>query len=451
MTTSVVVIGGGLAGLSATVRLAEAGLRVTLLESRQRLGGRASSFEDAATGQLVDACQHVTMGCCTSFTRFCETVGIAGFLARENALMFLTPDGRSSRFAADPWPAPFHLGRALASAHYLTSGEKVRVAAGLAALLREPPDTDPPLLDWLRTHRQTDATITRFWAVVLTSALNETIDRLGLRYARKVFLDGFLRTRTGWEVSIPRVPLGRLYGPELRGWLDRHRVELRENTAVRKIEPRPERPDEVGTLLLRDGSRLTADRYVLAVPFERVLDLLPDSWQGESYFARIGKLQPSPITSVHLWFDRPVTVLRHAALVDCLGHWIFNRGETSPGEFYLQVVISASRQLRDLGRAETERRIAEEVWKLFPIARSARILRARTVTEHTATFSAVPGVDAFRPNQLSPIRNMVLAGDWTLTDWPATMESAVRSGELAAGAIRTRPDSDCDSPARASS
>src|SRR5438067_383577 len=214
---SVLVVGGGLAGLAAAAALAPRGFRVTVLESRGRLGGRAGSFADPATGQPVDACQHVSMGCCTNFAHFCETVGIGRFLAPQPVLYFMTPDRRVSRFQADPWPAPLHLGRALLSAHYLTAGEKLRVAYGLAALLREPPDADPPLSDWLAGHRQTPRTIERFWGVVLTSALNESVDRAGLKYARKVFRDGFLSRRDGFVVRVPTVPLGRLYGDELRG------------------------------------------------------------------------------------------------------------------------------------------------------------------------------------------------------------------------------------------
>src|SRR5262245_46363335 len=178
---SVLVIGGGLAGLAAAVALAPRGFRVTVLESRQRLGGRAGSFADPASGQLTDTCQHVSMGCCTNFAHFCETVGTGRFLAPQPTLYFMTPDRRVSQFKADPWPAPLHLGRALASAHYLTAGEKLRVAWGLAAMLREPPDADPPLSEWLPRHRQTRRTIDRFWGVVLTSALNETVERAGFR------------------------------------------------------------------------------------------------------------------------------------------------------------------------------------------------------------------------------------------------------------------------------
>jgi squalene-associated FAD-dependent desaturase len=444
---SVLVIGGGLAGLAAAVALAPRGFRVTVLESRRRLGGRAGSFADPATGQLVDACQHVSMGCCTNFEHFCATVGLDRLLVPQPTLYFMTPDRRVSRFRADPWPAPLHLGRALLSAHYLTAGEKARVAYGLAAMLRESPDADPPLLDWLLGHRQTRRTIDRFWGVVLTSALNETVERAGLKYARKVFRDGFLRHRDAFVVRVPTVPLGRLYGDELRGWLAEHGVELRENAGVRRLVseawPCPRSPitshqPPISKTVLRDGSTASADFYILAVPFDRVTDLLPDGLTTEPYFAAVKHLAPSPITSVHLWFDRQVLKLPHAVLVDCLGQWVFNRGKVAPGEHYLQVVVSAARPLRGLGRDEVMRQVIDELTRLFPQVRSAKLLRSRVVTEHAATFSAAPGVDRFRPPQSSPVPNLVLAGDWTATGWPATMEGAVRSGYLAAEAVLAR-------------
>jgi squalene-associated FAD-dependent desaturase len=302
--------------------------------------------------------------------------------------------------------------------------------------MRVDPDHDAPLLPWLLGHGQTRRTIERFWGVVLVSALNEGVERLGLKYARKVLRDGFLRHRDGFLVYIPTVVLGELYGETLRSWFTRHGVEIRENAAVRRIQI-----DEgaVSRLELRDGTHHAADWYVLAVPFERVLDLLPgDLVEREPSFSHIRDLSPSPIVSVHLWYDRSVLELPHAVLVDCAGQWVFNRGEVTPGEFYLQVVVSAATDLKVLGREEIERRIVQELGRLFPAVASAKLLRARVVTEHTATFSAVPGVDRWRPPQASPVANLALAGDWTATGWPATMEGAVRSGYLAAEVILAR-------------
>jgi squalene-associated FAD-dependent desaturase len=430
----VVVVGGGLAGLAAAVGLAGRGMGVTLIESRNRLGGRASSFTDAGSDQLIDACQHVSMGCCTNLAHFARVVGIDHFLAPQPVLYFMTPDRRVSRFAADRWPAPFHLARSFAAAHYLTPLDKLRVAWGLTCLRFAGADADPPFLDWLHRHRQNERTIRRFWGLVLTSALNESVDRVGLRYARKVFLDGFLRHPRGFEVQVPTVPLARLYGAELRDWFDRHGVEVRLNAGAKSLTAANGR---VRSVQLRTGEQIGADWFVAAVPSDRLTDLLPEG-SGNVADRDFRRLETSPITSVHLWFDRPVTKLPHAVLIDSVSQWVFNRGEVSPGEHYLQVVVSAAREFRGLGQAEVRRRIEEEFRKLFPDARPAQVLRARVVTEHAATFSAVPGVDALRPGAETALTNLFLAGDWTATGWPATMEGAVRSGYLAAEALLRR-------------
>ncbi len=432
----VLILGGGLAGLAAATALAPQGFSVTVLESRNRLGGRASSFTDAASGQLVDTCQHVSMGCCTNLTHFCQTVGIDHLIQSQRCLYFMTPDGRVSRFQASRLPAPLHLAGSFLGLHFLSPSEKLRAAWGLACLRAEPEDADPPFLPWLQEHGQTPRLIDRFWGLVLTSALNETPERMGLRYARKVFVDGFLGHRRGFEVELPAVPLGKLYGSELQDWFARHGVTVRMNTRVQKLEVEEGRIVAVQT---RSGETLVADEYISALPFDRLLDVLPEKVVAtETVFAGLRRLETSPITSVHVWFDRPVMNLPHVVLVDCVGQWIFNRGETAPGEHYLQVVVSAARQFRGLGHDEVERRIIDEMRRLFSPPTDTKVLRARVVTEHAATFSAVPGVDRWRPGQETPLGNLFLAGDWTATGWPATMEGAVRSGYRAAEVLLRR-------------
>jgi len=432
----VIIVGAGLAGLAAATALAPRGFRVTLLESRSRLGGRASSFTDSATGQLVDTCQHVSMGCCTNLAHFFRTVGVAHLLRPEPCLYFMTPDRRISRFEAGRLPAPLHLAGSFTRAHYLTIREKLRIAWGLHCLRRMPEATDPPFRDWLEQHGQTQRIVNRFWGLVLVSALNESPDRIGLRYARKVFVDGFLRHRRGFEVELPSVPLGRLYGTELRSWLDAHGVRLVTNCAVQTLHVEGERVE--GLEVRGPGGEMRSDWYVATVPFDRLLDLLPTTAASYPYFAKLRRLETSPITSVHLWYDRPVMELPHVVLIDSVGQWVFNRGEVGPGEHYIQIVVSAACQFRGLGHEEVQQRIVAEMERLFPAACRDALLRARVVTEHAATFSAVPGVDEWRPDQESPIRNLFVAGDWTATEWPATMEGAVRSGYLAAEKLLAR-------------
>src|SRR5262249_29088115 len=309
------------------------------------------------------------------------------------------------------------------------------VAWGLLCLRFARGDRDEPFLPWLWRHAQSPRAVERFWGVVLTSALNESIDRVGLKYARKGFVDGFLRHPRGFVVELATVPLGQLYGEALLPGLDKHGVAVHWGRGVRRLRVQG---GQVEAAELRDGESVRADWYVAAVPFDRLLDLLPeDLTRGQEYFSQLGRLESSPITSVHVWYDRPVCEYPHLVLVDCTGQWVFNRGQT-PAGWYLQVVVSASRQSRGLGHDEVKRRVLDELGRLLPGARAAAVLRARAVTEHAATFSAVPGVDRWRPAQTSPIDNLFVAGDWTATGWPATMEGAVRSGYLAAEALLRR-------------
>ncbi|MBA4063311.1 MAG: hypothetical protein C0501_06285 [Isosphaera sp.] len=244
---------------------------------------------------------------------------------------------------------------------------------------------------------------------------------------------------TGSDADVGPRPLawaegGRAFGPQEA---PKGRAPSAQANGLGPTSARPGSPP-VSRLRLRDGSAVESDWYVLAVSFDRVADLLPDELARDPYFAKVGNLAASPITSVHLWYDRPVLPVPHAVLVDCVGQWVFGRGEVAPGEHYVQVVVSASRGLRELGRDEVRRRVADELGRVFPAAGRAAVLRSKVVTEHAATFSAVPGVDRWRPAQASPVPNLVLAGDWTATGWPATMEGAVRSGYLAAEAVLAR-------------
>lgn len=435
MSKRVIIVGGGLAGLAAAAALGPRGFSVTLLESRPRWGGRASSFVDQATGEVIDNCQHVSMGCCTNFSHFCRTVGIDRFFRRETRLSFFGPDGKPSALSAAPLPAPLHLFPALLRLGFLSLSDKVCLARGLRALAR----TDParcgvePFDRWLARHGQSPQVVERFWHVVLVSALSETLDRIDVAHARKVFVDGFLANRTGWEVLLPTVSLDELYGTRLADWFEAHGVMARLQCGVKQVRIRDGRASGVE---LRNGEVLEAEHVVLAVPHFAVLPLLPDERRADAPWRGIEQLESAPISSAHLWFDRPITRLPHATFVGRLSQWLFNRSEIrgirEPGSHYYQVVISASRNLADLSQDQVIRQVVEELGAIWPAAAEARLTHARLVTEHKAALSMTPGVDALRPAQQSPIPNLQLAGDWTNTGWPSTMEGAVRSGYLAA-------------------
>jgi squalene-associated FAD-dependent desaturase len=432
------VVGGGLAGLAAAVALAPRGCHVELFESRRKLGGRAGSYFDRVSGQSIDHCQHVAMGCCTNFLDFCGRTGLDDLLVRHSTLHFFGPDGRRSDFTPSRWlPAPTHLLGPLFSLRYLTSSDKLSIARAMLALVKTPRQDDascPTVLIWLNQQRQSPAAIERFWKVVLVSALAESLERASLAAARKVFVDGFLANRSAPDILVPRVSLDELYDRRVAAWLEQQGVRIHRETTVATLI---ERDHRVAGLQLVDGSSLEFDFVIFAVPWTRVGKLLPphvlDAVDPQNQFATIAS---SPISSVHLWFDRPITDLPHAVFVEGLSQWIFARySEANAKEHYYQVVISASSDLAGRDRQAVVDDVFGDLRKAFPIARSASLLRWQLITEQQAVFSVQPGLEAIRPAQQTATPNLLLAGDWTRTGWPATMEGAVRSGYLAAEAV----------------
>lgn len=453
----IIIAGGGLAGLAAAVALTQRGVKCIVLESRRRLGGRASSFLDPTTETYVDNCQHVSLGCCTNFRHFCETTGLAEFFRTEKTLYFVGPDGLIDKFSAGPMPAPLHLSGAFAGLRYLSLRDKWRLALGLRSLAKgfSAAERKLPFSEWLVRHRQTPTAIARFWHVVLVSALSESLDRIDVEHARKVFVDTFLAHRDGWLVEIPSVPLEDLYGGRLTEWLSSHGSEIRLQSAVEQLELCG---DHASGVRMTTGEVIEGDEFVVALPFFRVMSVLPPVLTQHPDLAGVEKLQAAPISSVHLWFDRPITELPHAVFVDRLCQWVFNRTvlagrsagpvsdqaavtsetATASNEYYYQIVISASRELAGQSRESILAQVIAELTAVWPVTSTARLLHSRQVTEHRAVFSPVPGVDEFRPAQQSPVGNLQFAGDWTQTGWPATMEGAVRSGYLAAENILRR-------------
>ncbi len=460
-----VIVGGGLAGLAACEALSQRGIRVKLFEAQPRLGGRAGSHFDRSTGMWVDHCQHVTLGCCTNFEQFCRSLALWDFFELSPAVHFIPPGEVRADRTGEPctcplrasWlPAPLHLGPSMHRWRFLSRPDRRAIRQALKALALADPAQyeETSMAEWLRMQQQSPTAVARFWNLVLVSALSDSLDRIGFVYGRKVFVDAFLANRHGWTVCVPVVPLGRLYGQTLAEALRARGVQIELGSAVRRIRLANERAVGVE---LRDGREVPADWVIVAVPHHRVKSLVPESLASHPHLAYLDQLTTAPITSVHLWFDRPITRRRHVVLVDRLGQWVFNRAvtETPMGNrfgsngatdstqdcqqeaslFHYQVVISASHDLADGtfgSQEEIVARIRQELSEVFPRACSAVLQRARVITDRRAVFSPAPGVDRWRPPQQSPVANLQWAGDWTATGWPATMEGAVRSGLLAA-------------------
>jgi len=442
----VIVIGGGLAGLSSAVVLAEAGYRVRLFERRPHLGGRATSYW-LPDGSHVDNCQHVTLGCCTNLDDFYRRVGAAEKIRYYQRLFFLDTRGRRGVIEPSPLAPPFHLAPSFALFPSLTWEDKCAIAGAMLAIARrggQPADArGATMLDWLRRRGQTPGAIQRFWQVVLVSALNEELERTDAQYGLDVFWKGFLASRRGFEVGIPCVPLAELYDG-CREAIVRRGGEVRMRAGAREFRVEQ---GQVAALRLDDGMEVSGDHFIAAVPHTALLEMLPAEVVGrEAAFANLNRLRSSPITGVHFWYDRPVMNEPFVTLLDRTAQWVFNKsrliGQQAPGRpeserevQYLQLVISASYRLLPLARQEIIELCRRELLEALPATREARLVRATVIKEAHATFSPEPGADSWRPGQRSPLKKLFLAGDWTATGWPATMEGAVRSGYLAAEAV----------------
>ncbi len=451
MKGSVAIVGGGLAGLAAGCALSDAGFRVTLFERKPYLGGRASSYQYPGTGEVVDNCQHVLLGCCTNLVDFYRRIGAQELVRWYDRLTFVEPGGRRSEIGLSWVPAPLHTAPSFFRAAALSWKDKLAIARALMALLRRtPPDDGRPFLDWLRAHRQTTGAIERFWKVVLVSALNEDLERMSVSAAAMVFRESFLKSPQGGRMGVPRVPLTELYS-KAGDCIVAHGGTVELRTSVESVEPVAETgvgeagetwASHAGVRLCAAGKPRMFDYAVLAVPFDMLSRLLPQDAACQPLREQLARFETSPITGIHLWFDRQVTNLDHAVLLQRTIQWMFHksqildRQQESETEYdYLELVVSSSKSLVEKSRAEIIDMAVRELGEFFPAAQEAKLVKAAVVKEIHATYSPLPGSDAHRPSAATPWPQLLLAGDWTATGWPATMESAVRSGYLAAEAL----------------
>jgi squalene-associated FAD-dependent desaturase len=485
---TIAVIGGGLAGLAAAEAASRHGLRVELFEQAATLGGRAGSFVEPFADELVDFSQHAAMGCCTNFLDFCRRTGVADCFRRENRLNFLGPDNELHRFAPSRWlPAPFHLGAGLQSLTFLTARERREIARAIRALARvrereapaepqlrrditprpsarrEPRPPEPTQLrpetvfgDWLQRERQSENAVRHFWSVIIHGALSETVENVSLSAARKVFVDSLLASRGAGDLILPNEPLGAILDLSVARSLTDRGIALHRGTRAMWVESGD---DGELSLVLAEGDARLFDAVVLAVPWHRAAGLFPPSLLDDlPALVSAQELSSGAIAAVHLWFDRPVTPLPHSVLVGKLAQWIFRPGRvrarthagddavddsgaacvqarTLPDAAYFQVLISAAHRLAPADKNALLAQVCEEIAAAFPETKNAALLHSRVVVQPQAVFSMRPGASALRPPQATPIANLFLAGDWTATGWPATMEGAVRSGYLAVEAL----------------
>jgi squalene-associated FAD-dependent desaturase len=432
----VAIVGGGLAGLAAGCALAESAFQVTVFERRPYLGGRASSYEHPGTGEVVDNCQHVLFKLCTNLIDFYRRIGIDDKIQWFDRMTFIEPGGRQSDLKSVSLPAPLHAFPAFMSFKFLTLRDKMQLARALRSLLTHPAQDDGTTFAvWLQRRHQTSAAIERFWKPILVSALSEDLDRISVPYAAQVIRES-MKSREARLMGVPMVPLTELYNAA-RDYIIARGGKVRFRSNVQSFLPL-----ETGVRIKTSKSEEQFDYGVFAVPFDALEKLLPNSPESQDLRDQVSHFETAPITGVHLWFDRKISNLPHAVLLDRTIQWMFHKSELiaarSNGESrgsYIELVISSSKCLLNKPRQEIIDLALQELGEFFPAAREARLLKATVVKEVNATFSPVPGIDQYRPSQSTPWPHVFLAGDWTATGWPATMEGAVRSGFLAAEAI----------------
>ena len=434
----VIVVGGGLAGIAAALDCASAGAAVTVLESRGRLGGAAYSF--TRDGIVADNGQHVFLRCCTAYRELLQRIDASHLAALQPRLSIpvLGPGGRIAWLRRSHLPAPLHLAGALARYPFLDLRQRGSLALAMNALRGVDPD-DPSedgrsFGDWLAAHGQSPQAVEAMWDLIGRPTLNLVAADASLAQAAYVFQEGLLRDRAAGDVGYAQVPLGEIHDVAARRALERAGVEVRLRLGATAIVP------ENGGFRIEAGgvAPLSADAVILAVPHMRAAKLLPPGSGVD--VARLAGLGTSPIVNLHVVYDRPVFDLPFAAGVRTPVQWIFDRTNGSGLEHgqYLAISLSAADAELDMTVDELQRRFLTALAELLPPTRGAQVKEFFVTREHAATFRAAPGARALRPGPRTAIAGLVLAGAWTNTGWPATMEGAVRSGQAAAReALRT--------------
>jgi squalene-associated FAD-dependent desaturase len=446
---TVAIAGGGLAGLAAACALSDSGLRVTLFERRPFLGGRASSYEHPGTGEVIDNCQHVLFRVCTNLVEFYQRIGVGEKIRWYDELTFIEPGGRQSVLRASPLPAPLHTAPSFLRFPFLGGSDKFAISRAISALtLSTPPDDGHSFLEWCHRQGQTENAIRRFWMPILVSALSEDLDLISISYAAQVVRES-MKSPEARHMGVPSIPLTDLYNAagdyiRARGGTIHFRTSLayltpsESRVTIRTINRASEAPGTVPDIF---------DYFVSALPFGDLDRILLDTEGSAPLREQIAHFESSPITGIHLWFDRQISDLDHAVLLDRTIQWMFHKSRllatrtgmpadsTTAQGSYLELVVSSSKALIDKSRSEIIDLALKEVREFFPAARAANLVKSTVIKEVNATFSPRPGIDAFRPSQITAWPRVFLAGDWTSTGWPATMEGAVRSGYLAAEAL----------------
>ncbi len=440
---NVAIVGAGVSGLAAACALADAGYRVTVFERRPYVGGRASSYLHPGSGETIDNCQHILLGCCTNLRSLLQRVGRQDAIAWTREITYIEPGGRRSVVRPSGLPAPLGTAPSFLNARCFSLADKRAIARGLRQFFPGYPQDVPggeTFLNWARRHGQTPGALKRFWEPILQSALNDDLDKISVHYAGKVLRDSFLSSADAGAIGVPLLPLSEMYSGAAR-YLEARGGTVHLRTPVDAVTPSAE-----GWQLAVGGVEARTEQFddvVLALPFEaaaRVVSTLPGD-PGQAALAQtLTQFSHSPLAGVHLWFDREITELPHAVLLDTTIQWMYQREklggpQQANGGSHIELVISVARDVVPMSQSEIVELAVRELALFFPAVKQATLCKSVVTKEVRATFTVPPGIDAHRPAARTAWPGLYLAGDWTDTGWPATMEGAARSGFLAAEAV----------------
>ncbi len=441
----VLIIGGGLAGLAAAVELAEQGKRVLLLERRSFLGGRAYSFTDQTTGDTIDNGQHLLMGCYHHTLDFLAKIGALSKLKIQAypRVDFLSEGGALASFRCPPVPAPLHLLAGLARLQTIGWRDRLGALRVGWALRRLNGDRERlaelTVRDWLNELGQSQQIQRRFWDLVALATLNELPERASADMFARVLEQAFMQARRDSTMIIPRVSLSELYTANARRFIEERGGLVRLNAEVAQI--RFERHRAVG-VVLRSGEQLPAEAIISAVPYFALKKLIaPEVVAACESLQSLDRLQSSPIVSINLWYEEPITELEFVGLLDSPIDWVFNKNAIlglPHRQQHLALVTSGAYELAGLPKERLVELAVSELKRFFPSARKLQPIHYFVVKERDATLSHTVGVTRLRPAQRTSLSNFFLAGDWTATGLPATIEGAVWSGQECARAILGR-------------
>ena len=440
----VAIIGGGLAGIAAAVRLADAGCQPILIESKKRLGGRATSLVDPRSGHTIDNCQHVLLGCCTNLIDLYSRLNVLDQIEWHKTLYWTRGRGEIDRMKAGWLPAPLHLSSSFRRMRIFNRADKRHIARCMWRMIRMGSKgrfawRDRTFGEFLDECGQPRELVRSFWNTIIVSACNMDAHRVNASHALQVFQEGFLANRWSYTMGLATVPLAELYAPAIDVIIDAGGdIQLGVSAKAIAFDGR-----RVTGVVTEDGLVESA-AVVSAAPFDRLDKLVSDALRrADRRLQCLDHLEVSPILGVHLYFAQPIMHLPHLVLVDRGVQWLFNKGVNSDGRQHVHAVISGADDWMELSEDEIVQRVLGDVHHALPQSIGLPPVEARSIKEKRATFASLPGMDALRPGATPAlvgsggggVENLFLAGDWTDTGWPATMEGAVRSGYAAAAGV----------------